>query len=155
MVVRRRMLQAGLVLGAGLSVLVFAPEAYSDTVTLKNGREIHGRLVDTKPLGLCLADGTPLTIHDMAIDLFVDPSTFEIVSVSVASSPRVMRPNQTRCGSTRIPLVQQKVKELLLVEALKRDIPMILPCGKQASLENPPGNLNGDQDVPDGTLNAL
>lgn len=49
---------------------------------------IHGRLVDTKPLGLCLADGTPLTIHDMAIDLFVDPSTFEIVSVDAGMDVR-------------------------------------------------------------------
>ena len=42
---------------------------------------VRGRLIDTKPHGLCLADGSPLAIHDMSIDLLVDPSTFEIVRV--------------------------------------------------------------------------
>jgi len=42
---------------------------------------VYGRLTDTKPHGLCLADGTPLVIHDMAVDLYVQPETFEIVRV--------------------------------------------------------------------------
>ncbi|MEM7095983.1 MAG: DUF2889 domain-containing protein [Actinomycetota bacterium] len=39
---------------------------------------IVGRLVDTKPEGLGLADGEPIVIHDMTIEMVVDGSTFEI-----------------------------------------------------------------------------
>lgn len=42
---------------------------------------VHGRLVDTKPFGLTLSDGQPLVIHDMALGLFVDSNSFEIVAV--------------------------------------------------------------------------
>ena len=37
-----------------------------------------GRLVDTKPHGLALADGEPLIIHDMTVELVLDGDTFEI-----------------------------------------------------------------------------
>lgn len=39
-----------------------------------------GRLVDTKPAGLGLADGEPIIIHDMTIELIVRGDTFEIVA---------------------------------------------------------------------------
>lgn len=42
---------------------------------------VRGRLTDNKPQGLCLADGNDLVIHDMRIDLLVDPQTFTIVAV--------------------------------------------------------------------------
>ena len=42
---------------------------------------VRGRLTDNKPQGLCLADGNDLAIHDMCIDLLVDPQTFTIVAV--------------------------------------------------------------------------
>ena len=42
---------------------------------------VRGRLTDNKPQGLCLADGKDLVIHDMCIDLLVDPQTFTIVAV--------------------------------------------------------------------------
>ena len=40
-----------------------------------------GRLVDTKPQGLGIADGEPLVIHDMIVELVVNAATFEIVDV--------------------------------------------------------------------------
>ncbi|MFT7648872.1 MAG: hypothetical protein ACI8Y4_003627 [Candidatus Poriferisodalaceae bacterium] len=42
---------------------------------------VYGRLTDTKPHGLAIADGKPLVIHDMALNMFVQQGTFEIVSV--------------------------------------------------------------------------
>ncbi len=42
---------------------------------------VRGRLTDNKPQGLCMADGNDLVIHDMSIDLLVDPETFTIVAV--------------------------------------------------------------------------
>lgn len=42
---------------------------------------VVGRLVDTKPSGLSTADGEPLVIHDMTIELFVAMPSFEIVDV--------------------------------------------------------------------------
>lgn len=42
---------------------------------------VRGRLTDTKPLGLGMADGEPLVIHDMTIDLVVAMPSFEIVDV--------------------------------------------------------------------------
>ena len=42
---------------------------------------VRGRLTDNKPQGLCLSDGNDLVIHDMCIDLLVDPTTFTIVAV--------------------------------------------------------------------------
>ncbi|MEM7325108.1 MAG: DUF2889 domain-containing protein [Actinomycetota bacterium] len=45
---------------------------------------VRGRLVDTKEQGLALVDGEPLEIHNMVIDLYVDPGTFEIVEVAAS-----------------------------------------------------------------------
>jgi hypothetical protein len=42
---------------------------------------VRGRLVDTKEQGLGLIDGEPLEIHNMVIDLFIDPTDFTIVEV--------------------------------------------------------------------------
>lgn len=41
-----------------------------------------GRLVDTKPHGLGLADGEPLVIHDMIVEMIVNGQTFEIVDIT-------------------------------------------------------------------------
>jgi len=43
---------------------------------------IVGRLVDTKPHGLGLADGEPLVIHDMVVDMVVKGETFEILDIT-------------------------------------------------------------------------
>ena len=42
---------------------------------------VRGRLRDTKPLGLGLADGEPLTIHEMVVDLYVTMPDFVIDQV--------------------------------------------------------------------------
>lgn len=42
---------------------------------------VRGRLVDDKPNGLCLADGEPLVIHDMVVDLLVRVPDFIIEDV--------------------------------------------------------------------------
>jgi len=42
---------------------------------------VVGRLVDTKPHGLSVADGEPLVIHDMTIELIVAMPSFEIIDV--------------------------------------------------------------------------
>ena len=44
---------------------------------------VRGRLVDTKPQGLALSDGEPLTIHDMVVDLWVTMPEFVIDQVEV------------------------------------------------------------------------
>jgi len=41
-----------------------------------------GRLIDTKPQGLGLADGEPLVIHDMVIEMTVAGDTFEIMAIT-------------------------------------------------------------------------
>lgn len=53
-------------------------EAYAED----DGRlRVRGVLTDTKPQGLGLADGEPLTIHQMVVDLYVIVPGFEIVEV--------------------------------------------------------------------------
>lgn len=42
---------------------------------------VRGRLVDNKPHGLCLADGEPMVIHDMVVDLIVTVPEFIIEGV--------------------------------------------------------------------------
>jgi len=42
---------------------------------------VVGRLVDTKPHGLGLADGEPLVIHDMKVELIIRAETFEILDI--------------------------------------------------------------------------
>lgn len=43
---------------------------------------VVGRLIDTKPHGLGLADGEPLVIHDMVVALVIDGQTFEILDIT-------------------------------------------------------------------------
>jgi len=43
---------------------------------------IVGRLIDTKPHGLGLADGEPLVIHDMVVTMVIAGDTFEIQDIS-------------------------------------------------------------------------
>ncbi len=43
---------------------------------------VVGRLTDVKPIGLGVEDGTPLVVHDMALELVVEIPSFEIVDVS-------------------------------------------------------------------------
>jgi hypothetical protein len=53
-------------------------EAYAED----DGRlRVRGRLADTKPNGLGLADGEPLVIHDMVVDLLVSMPDFIIEEV--------------------------------------------------------------------------
>jgi hypothetical protein len=80
---------------------------------------VHGRLTDTKPHGLCLADGQPLVIHDMAVDLYVDPVTFEIVRVAADMDvrpydlcPAILESYQQLVGVSIARGYSRKVKEL-------------------------------------------
>lgn len=50
---------------------------YEDDRTMR----VRGRLTDTKPQGLALADGNPIVIHDMTLDLIIDVSNFQITDV--------------------------------------------------------------------------
>ncbi len=45
---------------------------------------VRGRLTDDKPQGLGLADGEPLTIHDMVVELYLTMPGFVIDEVEVA-----------------------------------------------------------------------
>ncbi|MGY9081301.1 MAG: DUF2889 domain-containing protein [Acidimicrobiales bacterium] len=47
-----------------------------------------GRLIDTKPHGLGLADGEPLVIHDMVIEMTVASETFEILAITPTMNVR-------------------------------------------------------------------
>jgi len=47
-----------------------------------------GRLVDTKPQGLGMADGEPLVIHDMIVEMIVAGDTFEILDITTTMQVR-------------------------------------------------------------------
>jgi len=47
-----------------------------------------GRLVDTKPQGLGLADGEPLVIHDMVVEMVVAGDSFEILDITAKMNVR-------------------------------------------------------------------
>jgi hypothetical protein len=49
---------------------------------------VRGRLVDTKPQGLGLADGEPLVIHEMVVELIVSLPEFVIDQVDVTMNVR-------------------------------------------------------------------
>ncbi|MDH4363091.1 MAG: DUF2889 domain-containing protein [Acidimicrobiia bacterium] len=57
---------------------VYNCEAFEDG---PDRMRVRGHLNDTKPLGLGLADGEPMVIHDMSIELIVTLPTFTIVDV--------------------------------------------------------------------------
>jgi hypothetical protein len=40
---------------------------------------LRGRLRDVRPMGLIPGDPSPLVIHDMELDLVIDPTTYEIL----------------------------------------------------------------------------
>jgi len=49
---------------------------------------VRGRLTDNKPQGLGLADGEPLTIHEMVVDLYVSMPDFIIQDVEASMEVR-------------------------------------------------------------------
>lgn len=49
---------------------------------------IVGRLTDTRPHGMGLADGEPLVLHDMTIEMVVEGATFEIRDISITMHVR-------------------------------------------------------------------
>lgn len=57
---------------------VYDCEAFEDG---PDRMRVRGHLNDTKPLGLGLADGEPMVIHDMSIELIVTLPDFTIVDV--------------------------------------------------------------------------
>jgi len=57
---------------------VYDCEAFEDG---PDRMRVRGHLNDTKPLGLGLADGEPMVIHDMSIELIVTLPSFTIVDV--------------------------------------------------------------------------
>lgn len=57
---------------------VYDCEAFEDG---PDRMRVRGHLNDTKPLGLGLADGEPMVIHDMTIELVVTLPSFTIVDV--------------------------------------------------------------------------
>ncbi len=78
-----------------------------------------GRLVDTKPHGLGLADGEPLVIHDMVVELIVAGDTFEIIDVSTtmnvhpyAECTSVLASYQQLVGVSIARGYSRKVREL-------------------------------------------
>lgn len=80
---------------------------------------IVGRLVDTKPQGLGLADGEPLIIHDMTIELIVQGDTFTILDVRPSMSihpydtcPGILTTYQQLIGVSIARGYSRKVKEL-------------------------------------------
>lgn len=80
---------------------------------------VRGTLTDTKPLGLGLADGEPLTIHQMTIDLYVTIPGFEIVAVESSMSvhpydlcTRVLPDYQQLVGLSISRGYSRKVREL-------------------------------------------
>ncbi len=80
---------------------------------------VRGHLVDTKPLGLGLADGEPLVIHDMTIDLVVAVPSFEIVDVEASMEvhpydvcPAVLADYRQLIGTSITRGYSRRVKEL-------------------------------------------
>lgn len=65
-----------------MSIPIHTRNYHCEAFAEDDGRlRVLGRLVDTKEQGLGLIDGEPLEIHNMVIELFVDPATFTIVEV--------------------------------------------------------------------------
>lgn len=78
-----------------------------------------GRLVDTKPHGLGLADGEPLVIHDMVLEMIVAGETFEILNITATMNVRpyeqctsVLNSYQQLVGLSIARGYSRKVKEL-------------------------------------------
>lgn len=80
---------------------------------------IVGRLVDTKPTGLGVADGEPIVIHDMTIELIIDPDGFVIREVRpkmsvhpYAECTHILESYQQLAGLSIARGYSRKVKEL-------------------------------------------
>lgn len=80
---------------------------------------VVGRLVDTKPHGIALADGQPLVIHDMEIALTVAGTNFEIQAVDAAmhvhpyaECPAVLSAYDQLVGVSIARGYSRKIKEL-------------------------------------------
>lgn len=73
--------------GAPMSTPISIHQRTYETEAFDEGdgtMRLVGRLVDTKPHGLGLADGEPITIHDMTVEMIVHGDTFEILDVRPA-----------------------------------------------------------------------
>ena len=80
---------------------------------------VRGQLTDTIMQGLGLADGTPLVIHDMWIELICDPMTFEVVDVRsdmevhpYVTCPTIVAAYRQLIGESVARGYSRKVKEL-------------------------------------------
>ena len=80
---------------------------------------LFGRLVDTKPQGLGMADGEPLVIHDMIVEMIVAGDTFEILDITTTMQVRpygqctqVLDSYQQLVGVSIARGYSRKVKEL-------------------------------------------
>lgn len=80
---------------------------------------VVGRLVDTKPHGLALADGEPLVIHDMTIEMVLAPEGFVIQSINAemhvhpyGECPGVLASYQQLVGTSIARGYSRRVKEL-------------------------------------------
>lgn len=80
---------------------------------------VVGRLVDTKPQGLGLADGEPLVIHDMTIEMIVRADTFAIEAIDLRMDvhpyelcPGVIASYGSLVGSSISRGYSRRVKEL-------------------------------------------
>ena len=93
---------------------------------------VRGRLIDNKPQGLCLADGSDLVIHDMRIDLLVDPETFTIVAVENEMMVRpyshceAILPNYQALVGVSITRATPRRSKSFLVDRM--DVPIWEPC---------------------------
>ena len=80
---------------------------------------VRGRLVDNKPHGLGLADGEPLLIHDMEVDLIVSIPAFVIEAVEARmnvhpyrSCPEILVDYQGLVGLSITRGYSRRVREL-------------------------------------------
>lgn len=80
---------------------------------------VVGRLIDTKPQGLGVADGEPLVIHDMVVEMIVAGETFEILDISTKMNvhpypqcPKVLESYRQLVGLSIARGYSRKVREL-------------------------------------------
>lgn len=103
-----------------MSIPIHTRSYQCDAFAEDDGRlRVRGRLVDTKEQGLGLIDGEPLEIHNMVVDLLIDPTSFEIVEVLVDMDTRpyqvctnILSDYQQLVGLSVSRGYSRKVKEL-------------------------------------------
>jgi hypothetical protein len=72
-----------------MSIPIHVRNYHCEAFAEDDGRmRVRGRLVDDKRQGLGLADGEPLTIHDMVVELYVTMPDFVIDEVDVEMNVR-------------------------------------------------------------------